>query len=264
MVKEAISAFRVLAKEVRNVDVAVNQAYAGCAQPAQWRFNINGKFSYLCPAAFGSLFPHVFFDMQNDLAAGANKVVSCPDHKVNLRFRFIADPQSDHCASCGCYDFAPIKIQIVDRTGTQTELSLTDILKATHFKCFSAFQVLFPYYFALVNGGSLGFYTNDRGSAIVQCPNSEKKIEFHVLQDGRGDIHYRVVGCGQECPLGYRKDETHRIAPHPAVPLYVLYVAYLYSVYMLRDSHAREMVLKDPLGDDGMVYRLVKQGSEAK
>ncbi len=264
ILKDFLSSYKVFAIEGYNVDIIANQVFEKCFRGKKCRFNINGKFSYICPAAFNAIFPHIFYELKNKKYTDKIKMISCPDHVVDLKFKFVRNPQSKEYEDCGCYDFSKIKLKITDiHKRKEDEFYIDQIINAYNFKCFTAYQVLFPYYLTLLNGGFLGFYTNNKYSAIVQCPNFKHKVEFMIYRDpGNKKIYHKVFNHKDACPMGYKKDETMEITGHPYLSPYILYIAYLYCVYLKNDDSHRPISFRDPITDNGIVYKIIYKGEE--
>jgi len=258
-IKSVIRRVKLLPQEIFDADIIPNQAYRCCAQDARFPFNIDGKLHYLCPAAFCSLFPHIFSDIAGSGSLTAKKSVACPDHRVNLQCVVTRPGEPGTPLPCGCYDFSTIEIRIQDlKTKGEVRLPIQQVLGSIAFPCFTAFQVLFPYYKTLKDGGSLGFYSDDTKSAVVQCPNIENKIEFLIRRRSDGALSYTVINAKGECPRGYKPHQEFVIVENKNISGYMLYIIYLYAVNLLSDKAITSCRITDPFGDGTVVYEIVK------
>ncbi|MFH1868753.1 MAG: hypothetical protein ABH843_07260, partial [Candidatus Omnitrophota bacterium] len=258
ILKGALSNIKVFAIEESNVLIVPNQALSRCSPDKGAYFNLSGRFDYICPAAFASIFPHIFYDIKNDIHNADNRIAACPDHIVDQKFEFTARPESDKRSECGCCDFSKFTLSIKkgDRD-SEDKFYMSEILKACNFKCFSAFAAIFPYYLTLAEGGLLGFYTNNRNSAIVQCPNTRGKVEFLIFKDPvTGKIFYKVLKAAGSCPMGHEKGDEFEIYKHPDIAGHILHIAYLYSAYLLQDPAHKPVQFYDTVGDESSVYTL--------
>ena len=184
-------------------------------------YHINfGQFNDLCPAAFRSVFPYYVL---NHLRRRAGRpvmtdLVACPDHKKNLIFAVSdnenakngADTEEICCATDG------IDIQTIKGGALYIEegsrFSIKTVLEKLGFPCPMLLNVGIPYYLTLSHGGKLGFYTYDPKSAMIQCPNTHKRVTVEVvLEDSRVIFKIHDVAENQECPRNIKPGDRYGI-----------------------------------------------------
>lgn len=260
LIKSLISPFKLWSKEVCNIDYVANQVMSGYATQRSYRFNLNGLFKYICPAAFSSIYPHVFYELKQGISCGANKAIACPDHEVDHHFEFLRDSDDESAEDCGCYDFSHTKLRIEnDRTGAVEERGVPELLQDSNVKCFTAYQTLAPYFLTLQGGGNLNFYTNNTYSAVVQCPSVRNKVEFVIYRDPFDNrIYHRVRHVRGKCPMGYEPGDTAEFKEPAGMTAYLMYVAYLYCVYLLKAKPSELIRFRDPLSSDGRKFHVVR------
>ncbi len=261
LVKDLIRFVRPWAKEVCNIDMVPNQTFRDEAANDRYRFNLNGKLDYICPAAFSSIFPHVFYELENGQSC-RNKVVGCPDHLVNQQFQFLSDGPEGELENCGCYDFSDLELSLGD--GEAPRRRLMELVAESGVKCFTAYQVMIPYLLTLAHGGHLTFYTDDDHSAIAQCPSAKNRVQFRVARDDEdGTLYHEVVAVAGQCPRGYRTGDRAPIRQLESISPYLLYITYLYAVYLLRADPESRITFRDPLQGNGRRFELGRAKSPA-
>ena len=263
IIKDFISRFKVMAKEQFDVDIVTNQAFMDCSQKKAYRFNLNGRFDYICPAAFSAIFPHIYYQIKNKRSGDKAKIVACPDHIIDMKFRCEVGAASGVSEECGCDDMSQIRLRTARSEGAlDREFVIDDVVRACNFKCLTAYQALFPYYQTLRTGGHLGFYTNDKYSAIVQCPSARNKVEFLIYKDtNTGKISYKVLAVKESCPRGYVKSDEAEIKAHSDIAPHMLYLVHLYSMYVRNEGPGGAVTFCDPLTHDGSLYQISHIGT---
>lgn len=170
-------------------------------------FNVDRKDEF-CPAAFNSVYPL--------LGTGKdNFSVGCPDYRTNVRFSLTDKQQtsiSEGQASCDSYSS---KVKITNTyenfdcpIETDRWYTVDEIIQVSGIRCFSSFHTAFPYFYALYNGGQLGFLTGERYTAGISCPNSTYLVKYKVSRDKKGRYKYACEKSHQDCPrkIGLNED----------------------------------------------------------
>ncbi len=260
LIKTLISPVKLWSKEVCNIDYVANQVMSGYATRRSYRFNLNGLFNYICPAAFSSIYPHVFHELKHGSGCIANKAIACPDHAVDHHFEFLQSGDDESAEDCGCYDFSGVSLQVSGERGEPgEERGVPELLCESNVKCFTAYQTLTPYFLTLQGGGNLNFYTYNTYSAVVQCPSVRNKVEFVIYRDPfDGRVYHRVRHVKGRCPMGYEPGDTAEFKEPIGLTAYLMYVAYLYCVYALKAKPSEWIRFRDPLAPDGMEFTVAR------
>ena len=178
----------------------------GIKEGNSFYFNLD-RSNEFCPAAFNSVYPL--------LGTGKdNFSVGCPDYKTNVKFSLISDQNTigiDEKPRCDSYSS---KIMITESHGNfscpiekNTWYSVDEIIELSGIRCFSSFHVAFPYFYALYNGGQLGFLTGERYSAGIGCPNTTYLIQYKVSRDKKGCYEYICDKGHLDCPRNIKTNE---------------------------------------------------------
>ena len=254
LVKDATEVLRTWHKEVRNIEMVPNQTFADVSGADGQLFNLNGRLDYLCPAAFTSIYPHISGELAGEVPADRARRIACPDHDVNQIFTH--ESERGEPADVGCYDFSRVRVLGTAADGTRRcDATFGQILERMNVRCGSAFQVLAAYWLTLHGGGELGFYTGDRSSCVVQCPNAKRKVEFVIERDRDGAIGHRVQAVKAPCPSGYRTGDAAEIVELPEISVHATYVAYLYAVRLLQRGEGAYR-FRDPVAPRPATYEL--------
>jgi uncharacterized repeat protein (TIGR04076 family) len=74
--------------------------------------------------------------------------------------------------------------------------------------CPYAFQVIYPYYLTLTNGGWFN-WVRPKGGVIVQCPNPRGALEMKIFQESSlKGVKVEVLQAKGECSWGHKKGDT--------------------------------------------------------
>ena len=217
-----------------------------------------------CPAAFNSVYPL--------LGSGKdNFSVGCPDHRTNVRFSLSDRPKivtSESQASCDSYSS---KVKIIRTTGDfecpidlNRWYSVDEIIDASGIRCFSSFHVAFPYFYALYNGGQLGFLTGERYTAGIGCPNATYLIKYKVSRDNEMRYKYSCEKSHQDCPRKIEMNEDIIIDNFEnALPFYYglsdLYMA-LTKIESLTNNQKEpaEVNVSSMRGETGIIWSILR------
>jgi len=246
--------------------VAVSEGQ-GCAfgikKGDTFYFNLDNKNEF-CPAAFNSVYPL--------LGSGKdNFSVGCPDHRTNVRFSLSDRPKivtSESQASCDSYSS---KVKIIRTTGDfecpidlNRWYSVDEIIDASGIRCFSSFHVAFPYFYALYNGGQLGFLTGERYTAGIGCPNATYLIKYKVSRDNEMRYKYSCEKSHQDCPRKIEMNEDIIIDNFEnALPFYYglsdLYMA-LTKIESLTNNQKEpaEVNVSSMRGETGIIWSILR------
>lgn len=254
LVKDATEILRTWHKEVRNIEMVPNQTFADVSGPDGQLFNLNGRLPYMCPAAFTSIYPHVSGELAGEVPPDRARRIACPDHEIDQVFTH--ESERGEPADVGCYDFSRVRLVATAPDGTQIyDATFAEILARMNVRCGSAFQVLTAYWLTLSGGGGLGFYTGDRASCVVQCPNARRKVEFVIERDRDGAVGHRVQAVKAPCPSGYRAGDSAEMLELPEISVHATYVAYMYAVRLLQRGEGSHR-FRDPSGARTAAYAL--------
>jgi uncharacterized repeat protein (TIGR04076 family) len=221
-------------------------------------FNLDRKDEF-CPAAFNSVYP--LLNTGKD-----NFSVGCPDHRTNVRFALSTEPPSpkSECqASCDSYSS---KVKIVEKYGEfnlpidlNQWYTVDEVIEASGIRCYSSFHVAFPYFYALYNGGQLGFLTGERNTAGMGCPNATYLIKYKVSKDEKGKYKYSCEKSHHDCPRKIEMNEDIIIDNFEnSIPFYYgLYDLYTSLIKIESMNETGEVGISSMRGKTGMVWTVL-------
>jgi uncharacterized repeat protein (TIGR04076 family) len=225
-------------------------------------FNLDKKDEF-CPAAFNSVYPL--------LGTGKdNFSVGCPDYQTNVRFSLENSPATTLEDQTNCDSYSS-KIKIIRTIGDfecpidlNRWYSIDEIINASGIRCFSSFHVAFPYFYALYNGGQLGFLTGERYTAGIGCPNATYLVKYKVSRDEKGRYKYSCEKSHQDCPRKIGLDEDIIIDNFEnGLPFYYglsdLYTALTKIESLENDQNEPvEVAISSMRGKTGMVWSILR------
>jgi hypothetical protein len=217
VLKKAISPFFHVAVMHSGIDLKVidipNSLPLKCPHSSVKKdrvYHINfGQFNNLCPAAFRSVFPYfaVNYLRKKQNRSILSDLVACPDHKKNLIFDISNKDikKSGYDSEKICHVTEDINVQTIKGSPVYTEnreiITIGEIMKGLKFPCPILLNIAIPYYLTLYHKGKLGFYTYNSKSAIIQCPNTYKRVTAEViLEDSKIKLKILEIGGGHKCP----------------------------------------------------------------
>ncbi len=218
-------------------------------------YHINfGQFNNLCPAAFRSLFPYTAI---NYLRKKENRgiltdLVACPDHRKNLIFDISNKDikKSGHDSEKICHVTEDINIQTIKDSSFHIEnreiFSIGDIMKGLNSPCPILLNIGIPYYLTLYHKGKLGFYTYNSKSAIIQCPNTDKRVTAEViLEDSKIKFKILEIAGGHKCPHDIKPGDSYELPVNDKTRYIVeqLNLLILYSI--LAEESANPIIIKN-------------------
>ena len=122
----------------------------------------------------------------------------------------------------------------------------------------------FPYFYALYNGGQLGFLTGERYTAGIGCPNATYLVKYKVSRDEKDRYKYSCEKSHQDCPRKIETNEDIIIDNFEnAVPyyygLYDLYTS-LIKIESLKEGQKEpgEVIISSVRGETGMIWSVLK------
>ena len=167
----------------------------------------------MCPAGFRSVFPYQslnFLRSKNGNNKDQITTVTCPDHIKQLQFTVGKNNNKSNADSnevCEISDDVNIKMEDKDT-------SMRNIMMDLKFPCPVLFNIGFPYFLTVANGGKLGFYTNSHRSAMIQCPNSKVRVHARIGKSKNGKYFEYVitnVDGKNECPKGIKTGDIFKL-----------------------------------------------------
>ena len=225
-----------------------------------FNFNLDRRDEF-CPAAFNSVYPL--------LGTGKdNFSVGCPDYRTNVRFSLVKDQQASNLQEQARCDSYFSKVKIVDTFGDfdcpiekHQWYSIDEVVEASGIRCFSSFHTAFPYFYALYNGGQLGFLTGERYTAGISCPNASYLIKYKVSRD-KGGYKYTCEKDHQDCPRKIKMNEEIVIENFEnALPFYHG-LSDLYTALLKTES--QEISITSMRGKTGLVWSIMQDNSLKK
>jgi len=249
----------------KNTHVEAVSEGSGCAfgikKGDTFHFNLDRKDEF-CPAAFNSVYPL--------LGSGKdNFSVGCPDYRTNVRFSLAENQQTSSLNEQAKCDSYSSEVKIVDTFGDfdypiekNHWYSIDQIIEASGIRCFSSFHTAFPYFYALYNGGQLGFLTGERYTAGISCPNTTYLIKYKVSRDKKGRYRYTCEKNHQDCPRKIEMNEDIIIDDFEnALPFYYG-LSDLYSALLKTESQSeyqeecQEIKVSSMRGEKGLVWSI--------
>ena len=251
----------------KNTHIEAVSEGSGCAfgikKGDTFDFNLDRKDEF-CPAAFNSVYPL--------LGSGKdNFSVGCPDYRTNVRFSLAENQQTADLTEQVRCDSYSSKVKIINTFGDfdcpiqkNQWYSIDQIIEATNIRCFSSFHTAFPYFYALYNGGKLGFLTGERYTAGISCPNTTYLIKYKVSRNKEGRYKYTCEKDHQDCPRKINMSEDIIIDNFEnALPFYYglsdLYTA-LIKIESQNEHQKKdqETSIASIRGETGLVWSIVQ------
>ena len=250
----------------KNTHIEAIDAGKGCVfgikKGDSFHFNLDRSDEF-CPAAFNSVYPL--------LGTGKdNFSVGCPDYKTNVRFSLTnteRSPALKKQASCDSYSG---KVMIIHTFGNfdlpikmNRWYSVDEIIEASGIRCFSSFHTAFPYFYALYNGGQLGFLTGERYTAGIGCPNSTYLVKYKVSRDNTGRYKYTCEKTHQDCPRKIRANEDIIIDDfEKALPFYHGLSDLYTSLLKSEDLESQGINVTSLRGESGLIWTIMRNTSK--
>ena len=129
------------------------------------------------------------------------------------------------------------------------------------------FHTAFPYFYALYNGGQLGFLTGERYTAGISCPNTTYLIKYKVSRNKGGGYKYTCEKDHQDCPRKINMNEDIIIDDFESALPFYYGLSDLYTALIKIESQNehqkeyQETSIASIRGETGLVWSIAQDKS---